>query len=59
MHVDFGVATKHAMKGYRIVPFQMDSSGILRVTNVLWVLEIRWSVFSVSTIDNKGYEVLF
>jgi hypothetical protein len=37
MHVDLGVATKHAMKGSGTMPFRMESGGILRVTNVLWV----------------------
>jgi hypothetical protein len=36
----------------------MESGGILRVTNVIWVPELRRSVLSVSTIE-KGYEVLF
>jgi hypothetical protein len=59
VHVDLGVATKHAVKGSGTVPFQMESGGILRVTNVLWVPELRWSVLSVSAIEKKGYEVLF
>jgi hypothetical protein len=32
---------------------------MLRVTNVIWVLELKRSVLSVSTIEKKGYEVLF
>jgi hypothetical protein len=36
----------------------MESGGILRVTNVLWVVELRRIVLSVSVIEKKGYEVL-
>jgi hypothetical protein len=52
------MGTKHAMKGSGTVPFQMDSRGVLRVMIVLWVLELR-SVFSVSTIEKNGFDVLF
>jgi hypothetical protein len=37
----------------------MESSGVLRVMNVIWVSELRWSVLSVSAIEKKGFEVLF
>jgi hypothetical protein len=46
LYVEFGMGTKHAVHGYGTVPFQMESGGILRVTNVLWVSELR-SVLSV------------
>jgi hypothetical protein len=32
---------------------------MLRMTNVLWVLELRRSVLSVSKIEKKGYHILF
>jgi hypothetical protein len=37
----------------------MDSGDVLRVSNVLWVPELRRSVLLVSTIEEKGYAVLF
>jgi hypothetical protein len=37
----------------------MESGDVLRVTNVLWVLELGRSVLSVSTIEKKGFDVLF
>jgi hypothetical protein len=58
VHVELGMGTKHAVKGSGTVPFRMESGGVLRVTNVLWVPKLR-SVFSVSTIENKGFDVLF
>jgi hypothetical protein len=59
VHVDLGVATKHVVKGSGTMPFWMESGGVLRVKNVLWVPKLRWSVLSVSAIEKKGYEVLF
>jgi hypothetical protein len=59
VHVELGMGTKHAVKGSGTVPFQMESGGVLRVMNVLWVPELRRSVLSVSTIEKKGFDVLF
>jgi hypothetical protein len=59
MYVELGMGTKHAVQGSRTMPFWMESGCVLRVTNVLWVPELKRSVLSVSTIEKKGYEVLF
>jgi hypothetical protein len=59
MYVELGMGTKHTVQGYGTMSFQMESGDVLRVTNVLWVPKLRKSVFSVSTIEEKGYEVLF
>ena len=47
IHVELGMGTKHAVKGSGTVPFWMESGGVLRVKNVLWVSELRRSVLSV------------
>ena len=59
MHVELGVGTKYAGEGSRTIPFQMESGGVLRVDNVLWVPKIKKSVLSVSTIENKGFDIIF
>ena len=59
MYVELGMGTKHIVQGYGIVPFLMESRGILRVKNVLWVKKLRRSVLLVSVIEKKGYEILF
>jgi hypothetical protein len=59
LYVELGMGTKNAMHEFGTMPFQMESGGILRVTNVLWVPEFKRSVLSVSAIEKKGYEVLF
>jgi hypothetical protein len=53
------VGTKHSVKESGIMPFQMESGGVLRVMNVLWVPECKRSVLSVSMIDKKGFYILF
>jgi hypothetical protein len=58
LYMELGMAGKHAMQGSGTMPFWMESGGILRVTNVLWVVELRRIVLSVSVIEKKGYEVL-
>jgi hypothetical protein len=59
VYVEFGMGTKHAVKGYETVPFQMELGGVLRVMNVLWVPELGRSVLSISTIEKKGFGILF
>jgi hypothetical protein len=59
VHVELGMGTKHAVKGSRTVPFWMESGGMLRVMDVLWVPELRRSVLSVSMIEKKGFDVAF
>jgi hypothetical protein len=59
LYVELGMGTKHAVQGSGIVLFWMESGDVLRMTNVLWLPELRRSVLSVSEIEKKGYEVLF
>jgi hypothetical protein len=59
VHVELGMGTKHAVKGSGIVSFHMELGGVLRVTNLLWVPQIKRSVLSVSMIEKKGYDVTF
>jgi hypothetical protein len=59
LYVELRMGTKHIVQGSGTMPFRMELGGILRVLNVLWVLELRRSVLSVPRIEKKGYEVLF
>jgi hypothetical protein len=59
MYVELGVGTKHVVKGSGTVPFQMESRGVLRLMDVIWVLELRRSLLSVSVIEKKGFDILF
>jgi hypothetical protein len=59
MHVNIGMRTKHAMKGYGIAPFQLDSRGTMGVTNFRWVPELKRNVLSVSMIEKNGFDIVF
>jgi hypothetical protein len=59
MCVELGMETTHALQGSGTLQFHMYSKDVLRVTNVLWVPELRRSILSVSTIEEKGYYILF
>jgi hypothetical protein len=59
MCVEPGMGTKHVVQRSGIVQFHLESRDVLGVTNVLWVLELMRSVLSISTIEEKGYVVLF
>jgi hypothetical protein len=57
--VELGMGAKHAVRGSGTISFRLESGEVLRVSNVLWVPELRRSVLSVSEIERKGYHVLF
>jgi hypothetical protein len=57
--VELGTRAKHSVRGSNTISFRLESGEILRVSNVLWVPELRRSVLSVSEIERKGYHVLF
>jgi hypothetical protein len=59
LHVRIGDQSQHAMKGVRIVPFRMESGGVLRVQDVLWVPKLRCNMLSVSSIEQIGFKVVF
>jgi hypothetical protein len=37
VYMELGMGTKHAVKGSGIVPYQMESVGVMRVMDMLWV----------------------
>jgi hypothetical protein len=47
MCVELSMGTKHVVQRYGTMRFWMESGDVLRVTNVLWVLELKRSVLSV------------
>jgi hypothetical protein len=58
-HVDCGTSTMHAVKGVGCVRFQLDSGGSLEIAEVLFVLELKVSLLSISTLEDEGYGVVF
>jgi hypothetical protein len=57
MDMKFGMGTNYVVKGFGAMSFQMESGCTLRVQDVLWVLELKVSVISVSMIDKKGFDI--
>jgi hypothetical protein len=57
--VELGTGAKHLVRGSDTISFRLESGEILRVSNVLWVLELKRSVLSVSEIEKKGHRVSF
>lgn len=56
------VVCDKSQKGIRVsgvVPFRMESGSLLRVKDVLFVLELKYNVLSVSVIEQKGFEMIF
>ena len=45
--------------GIGIVFFQRESQPIMLVRDVIYVLRLKKNLISVSTIEDKGYEVVF
>jgi hypothetical protein len=59
VHVKLGMGTKNALNGSRTVLFRIESGGVLRVMDMLWVPKCRRSVLFDSTIGKKGFNVSF
>jgi hypothetical protein len=58
-HVDCRTSTIHAVKGVGRVRFQLESRGSLEVAEVLFVLELKVSLLSISALEDERYGVMF
>jgi hypothetical protein len=47
-YVGFGTNTRHAIKGVGYVRFQLDSGGFLGIEHMLFVIELKMNLLSVS-----------
>jgi len=57
--VELGMGTKHVVKGYGTMPFWMESIGVLRVTDMLWVPKLKISMLSFLVIEKKEFDIAF
>jgi hypothetical protein len=46
--VELGTRVKHAILGSGTISFRLELGEVLRVSNVLWVLELKRNVLSIS-----------
>jgi hypothetical protein len=58
-HVGCVTSTMHAVKGVGCVRVQLESKGSLEGEKVLFVLELKVSLLSVSALEDEGYGVMF
>ena len=58
MLIEDGYDDTHATEGVGRVLFQLDSGGYLEISGVLYVLELRRNLLSVSALEDDRYVVL-
>jgi hypothetical protein len=58
-HVKNGVRTRHVVKGVGCVRFQLESRVSLEVDEVMYVLEMKVNLLSISALEDMGYDVMF
>jgi hypothetical protein len=58
-HVKNGACTRHAVKGVGYVRFQLELGVSLEVDEVMYVLELKVNLLSISDLEDMGYEVMF
>jgi len=59
VNVELGDKAKYAVEGNGSIEFQMDSSGIMEVNEVLYVLGLEKNFLLVSTMEDGVLEVNF
>jgi hypothetical protein len=59
LHVELGTNAKCGVEGVGTVRFQLESRGSLEVADVLYVPELKKSLLSVSTMEDKRYVITF
>jgi hypothetical protein len=59
LHVELGTNAKCGVEGVGTVGFQLESGGSLEVAFVLYVPVLKMNLLSVSTMEDKGFAVLF
>jgi hypothetical protein len=57
--VNCGASPQHEIKGFGRMRFQLESGGLLKVGEVLYVPELTINFLSVSALDESGFRVVF
>jgi hypothetical protein len=55
--VGSGTNTRHAVKGVSYVRFQLESGGFMGIEHMLYLLELKVNLLSLSTFEDEGYVV--
>jgi hypothetical protein len=59
IHVELGDEAKYAVIGQGTMHFQLESGGSFDAQEVLYVPGLKRNLFSISVMEEKGYEVNF
>jgi hypothetical protein len=59
VYVQLGDDAKHAVKGEGTIAFQLELGGLLDAQDVLYVLDLKNNLLSVSVMEDKGFVVNF
>ena len=59
LHVVLGDDARYIVKGVGSTSLQLDSGTPLHLSNVLFVPGMRRNLFSISSLEKKGYKVAF
>jgi hypothetical protein len=59
LHVDLGTHAKCGVEGTGIVRFHLESRYFLEVEYVLYVLELKNNLLSVSVLEDMGFAITF
>jgi hypothetical protein len=59
IYVELGDDVEYVVEGEGTILFQLESRGSLEAQDVLYVLELKMNLVSVSALEDKGFVVLF
>jgi hypothetical protein len=58
-HVELSDDAEYIVEGEGTILFHLDSGGLLEEHDVIFVLELKKNFISVSSIDERGFAILF
>jgi hypothetical protein len=58
-HVELGDDVEYTVEGEGTILFQLESRGSLEAQDVIYVLDLKKNLLSISSLEDGGYEVLF
>ena len=59
MHIEMGDDGRYSVSGVGTVTFQREHGASLTLTDVMYVPGLKKNLVSVTTLEDKGYDVVF
>lgn len=57
--VELGDGSTYAIKGVGLTALQLDSGMLIRVEEILYVLDLKKNILLVTVLEDKGFSVAF